>query len=355
MNQLQKYVALLDGQGVEGFLLTSQTNRFYAASYDVAEGVAVVTAKGSWYFTDSRYIEAAQKHLDGFEVVMTDMEHPFELLINQVIESAGIKILGIEEQYLSLMEYNAYKEKLHAELKFCQSALSGLRDVKEPWELDVMRQAQAITDAAFAAILPCIREGMTEKELRAELIYKLYQLGAENMAFDPIVVAGPNSSLPHGVPTDRKIQKGDFITMDFGAKFGGYCADMTRTVALGYATDEMKKVYHTVFEAQKAGIAVSKAGVLGKTVHEAAAKVIADAGYGPYFGHGYGHGLGIEVHESPSCNLRGLTPMPVGAACSAEPGIYLPDKFGVRIEDVVFFTEDGCEDITKSPKELIIL
>ena len=355
MNQIKKYIAVLEKTGLDALLLTSQTNRYYAATYDVAEGVAVITRAGCWYITDSRYLEAAEKHLDGFTLLQNDQTHSFTMLIGQALAAAGAKTLGIEEQYLTLAEYESYRDALDAQLVPCQEELTVLRYVKEPWELELLDKAQQITDATFTELLGVIRAGMTEKELAAELIYRLYKLGGEGLAFDPIVVSGPNSSLPHGVPSDRVIQPGDFITMDFGAKYGGYCADMTRTVALGYATDEMKTVYNTVLKAQLAGIAVSKAGVLGKTVHETAAQVIREAGYGPYFGHGYGHGVGIEIHESPSCNQRGEVPMPVGAVCSAEPGIYLPDKFGVRIEDVVVFQAEGCRVLTQSPKELIIL
>ena len=175
------------------------------------------------------------------------------------------------------------------------------------------------------------------------------------MSFDPIVVSGPNGSLPHGIPSAKQVQQGEFITMDFGCKYGGYCSDMTRTVALGEPTGEMRKVYPTVLEAQLAGIAVTKAGVPGKSIDAAARKVIEDAGYGEYFGHGYGHSLGIEIHESPNASPSDETPLPVGAAVSAEPGIYLPGKFGVRIEDVVVVTAQGCIDLTKSPKDMIIL
>ena len=196
---------------------------------------------------------------------------------------------------------------------------------------------------------------MTEKELAAELIYCLYKNGGEGLSFDPIVVSGPNTSMPHGVPGDRKLQKGDFITMDFGVIYQGYCSDMTRTVALGYATDEMKKVYNTVLKAQLAGIAASKAGATGREVDAAARDVISAAGYGEYFGHSYGHSLGMEVHENPNCTPKNEKPIPVGAVCSAEPGIYIPDEFGVRIEDVVVFEENGCRNLTKSPKDLLIL
>ena len=196
---------------------------------------------------------------------------------------------------------------------------------------------------------------MTEKQLQAELIYLLLKNGADRVAFDPIVVSGPNTSVPHGVPGERVIQPGDFITMDFGALYRGYCADMTRTVAVGFATEEMQKVYQTVLEAQLAGIAAAKAGVAANQVDAAARKVITDAGYGEYFGHGYGHCLGMQIHEAPYCNQRDTTVLQANMICSAEPGIYLPGKFGVRIEDVVIFTDDGCENITRSPKNLIIL
>ena len=175
------------------------------------------------------------------------------------------------------------------------------------------------------------------------------------MSFDPIVVSGPNTSLPHGVPSDRRLKEGDLVTMDFGVIYQGYCSDMTRTVALGYATEEMRKVYDTVLKAQLAGIEATRAGVKGKDIDAAARQVIVDAGYGDYFGHGYGHSIGMECHEQPSCSPAGETVMEENMVSSAEPGIYLPGKFGVRIEDVVIIKADGCEDITRSPKNLIII
>ena len=354
MKNLEKYLSLLNDE-VNGLLLTSRYSRHYGAEYDIAEGVAIVSKNGCRYFTDSRYIEAAQKGIKGFEVLMVDREHPYTKLLNEAIADFGITALGFEENYLAVAEFNAYDSKLNAKLIPMHAQISGFRAVKEEWELDNMRKAQAITDKAFSEMCTRIKVGMTEKELQAELIYCLYKNGGEGLSFDPIVVSGPNTSLPHGVATDRVIQSGDFITMDFGVLYNGYCSDMTRTVAVGFATEEMEKVYNTVLQAQKAGLAATRAGVAGKDIDAAARKVITDAGYGDYFGHGYGHSLGLEVHESPSPNPSNDNPMPVGAVTSAEPGIYLPGKFGVRIEDVVIFTPDGCENITKSPKNLIIV
>ena len=354
MKNLEKFLTLLTGE-VDGLLLTSRYSRHYGAEYDIAEGVAVVSKAGCRYFTDNRYTEAAMNGIKGFEVLDVAKGGGYVKCINKCIEDFGITTLGFEENYLNVAEYFMYEKNVNAKLVPFTKEINGFRAVKEEWELEVMRKAQAITDKAFAEVCPRIKAGMTELELQAELIYCLYKNGATGLAFDPIVVAGPNSSLPHGVACERVIQEGDFVTMDFGALYNGYCADMTRTVAVGYATEEMKKVYNTVLEAQLAGLAISKAGVPGKDVDGAARKVITDAGYGEYFGHGYGHSLGLEVHENPSPNSRNENPMPVGAVASAEPGIYLPGRFGVRIEDTCVFLEDGIEILTKSPKNLIIV
>ncbi len=354
MKNIDKYLSLLGGE-VDGLLLTSRYSRHYGAQFDIAEGVAIVTAKGCRYFTDSRYIESACKGIQGFEVLEVNRENPYTKLLNQAIEDFGVRVLGFEEAYLTVEEFTRYEQKLNAKLVALNEKIAGFRCVKEEYELERMRKAQNITDEAFREVLKRIHVGMTEKELAAELIYCLLKKGGEGLSFDPIVVSGPNTSLPHGVPGDRRLREGDFITMDFGVLYQGYCSDMTRTVALGYATDEMKKVYDTVLKAQLAGIAATRAGVTGREVDAAARKVISDAGYGDFFGHGYGHSLGMEVHEMPSCNPGGERVMEENMVCSAEPGIYLPGKFGVRIEDVVIFKANGCENITQSPKNLIII
>ena len=354
MKNLEKYISLLQ-DGVDGLLLTSRYSRYYAAEYDIAEGIAVVSKNGSRYFTDSRYIEAAQNGIQGMTVTETNRANPYSQLINSAIEDFAMHTLGYEEGYLTVAELQDFEKKLNAKLVPLGDKINGFRTVKEEWDLDFMRKAQVITDKAFSEIITRIKTGMTEKELQAELIYCLLKNGADGLAFDPVVVSGPNTSLPHGVAGDRVIREGDFITMDFGAMYKGYCADMTRTVAVGYATEEMKEVYETVLKAQKAAIAATKAGVAGKEIDGVARRIIADAGYGQYFGHGYGHSLGMEVHESPSPNPGGERIMEENMIASAEPGIYLPGKFGVRIEDVVIFKENGHENITHSPKDLIIL
>ena len=353
MKNLEKYLSLLDGE-VDGLLLTSRYSRHYGAEFDIAEGVAIVTKAGCRYFTDSRYIESAQAGLKGFEVMDIAGAGYFKRL-NDAIADFGVTTLGFEEAYLTVAEFQGYEKNLNAKLVPYNAKIAAFRAVKEEWELENMRKAQKIADKAFAEVLPRVKKGMSELELQAELIYCLYKNGAHGLSFDPIVVSGPNSSMPHGVAGERKIQDGDFITMDFGVLYNGYCSDMTRTVAVGYATEEMKTVYNTVLAAQLAGLAVTKAGVPGKDIDAAARQVIVDAGYGPYFGHGYGHSVGLEIHEAPSPAGKNDQPMPLYAVASAEPGIYLPGKFGVRIEDCVIYTEDGYENLATSPKELIIL
>ena len=353
MKNLEKYLSILNDE-VDGLLLTSRYSRHYGAEFDIAEGVAIVTKAGCRYFTDSRYIESAQRDLKGFEVLCVD-KIGYNKLLNDAIADFGVIVLGYEENYLTAAELMGYEKNLNAKLVPYNKAISSFRGVKEAWELELMRKAQDITDKAFAEVITRLKAGMTELELQAELIYCMYKNGATGLAFDPIVVSGPNTSLPHGVAGARVIQEGDFVTMDFGASYMGYCSDMTRTVAVGFATEEMKTIYNTVLEAQLAGLSVSKAGVPGKDIDGAARKVISDAGYGEYFGHGYGHSLGLEIHEAPNPNARNEEGMPKGAVASAEPGIYLPGKFGVRIEDCCIFLEDGIEILTKSPKNLMIV
>ena len=355
MKNIEKYQKLIAKGEVDALLLTSKHNRQYAAEYCIAEGVAVICKTQSYYFTDFRYIESAQKNLPGFAVKMVDTEHPYTKLINEAISDNTVKTIGFEDDTLTVEEYTLYNTKLNVVLHPYAAEINAPRASKEPWEIEYMKQAQAITDRTFTELLNVIHAGMTEKELCAELIYRLYKFGAEGPSFDPIVVSGPNTSLPHGVPSERKLQYGDFVTMDFGCLYHGYCSDMTRTVALGYVSEKMDKVYHTVLEAQLAGIAATKAGVTGKAMDGAARKVINDAGFEGCFGHGYGHSLGLLIHEAPNANMRNDKPMPAGAVVSAEPGIYLPDEFGVRIEDVTVITDTGCEILTKSPKKLIIL
>lgn len=355
MSRFDKIAARLGDYGLDAMMITSEPNRLYATGFHSTAGMAIVTTAGSYFFTDSRYIEAASKRIDNCQILENTREKPMSMLAEEVIARHGIKRLGFEESYTTVEEYDLWREKLSCELVPAAGLLGELRAVKDQGEIDTMIAAQRIAEKALTEVLNFIKVGRTEKEIAAFLQYQMLLGGAEKMSFDPIVVSGANSSMPHGVPTDKSVASGDFITMDFGCIYGGYCSDMTRTVAVGSVTEEMDKVYHTVLRAQLEGIAATKAGVAGKTVHEAGAAVIREAGYGAYFGHGFGHSLGVEIHESPNASPANDKPLPAGAVISAEPGIYLPGRFGVRIEDVVVVKEGGCEDITLAPKELLIL
>lgn len=316
----------------------------------------LISRKKTYLFTDSRYIEAAEKSIAS-DIVLLEFGAGKRLsaLIKEALDECGVKNLGGEEESLPYADYLRYEKLLGMKLIPAQYIFNELRASKSVEEQGYMRQAQAIAEKALDDVLTIIRPGVSERDIAAEITYRLLKHGGEGNSFDPIAVSGINSSMPHGVPGDTLVKEGDFITMDFGCIKNGYCSDMTRTVAVGYATDKMKNVYSTVLNAQTAGIKAARAGVMGKEIDHAARKVISDAGYGKYFGHSFGHSLGLYIHESPSASPMCETIMPVGAVISAEPGIYIPGKFGVRIEDVLILSENGCEDITKAPKELIVL
>lgn len=354
MSHFAQIASKLPEQELDAMLITSAPGEFYAMGFH-GEGAALITPDRTWYYTDSRYIEAANAAIDGAEVILWTTEKGYRQQIAELVKAHGIKKLGFEEHYMSVSSYNAWQKAVEAEYVPASELVTQLRAVKDEQELHAMKEAQRITDEALLEILGYIRPGQTEREVAARLTYIMACKGAERNSFDPIVACGANGSKPHAVPGGAVIEKGMFVTMDFGCMVDGYCSDMTRTVAVGRPTDEMKRVYDTVLAAQQAGIAAAHAGVTGKEVHETAAKVIADAGYGEYFGHGFGHSLGIEIHENPRFSPKNEKPIPAGALLSAEPGIYLPGRFGVRIEDVILLTEGGCTDITHSPKQLIIL
>ena len=337
-------------------LICDERNQRYACGFPFTDGAVLVTREKAYLFTDSRYIEAAEKSISS-DIVLQEFGAGKRLsaLIKNAIEECGVNTLGGEEESLAYAEYLRYEELLGMKLVPAQHIFNELRASKSAEEQAYMRQAQAIAEKALDDVLKIIKPGVSERDIAAEITYRLLKHGGEGNSFEPIAVTGLNSSMPHGVPGDTLVKAGDFITMDFGCIKNGYCSDMTRTVAVGYATDEMKNVYATVLNAQLEGIKTARAGIMGKEIDLAARKIIDDAGYGKHFGHSFGHSLGLYIHESPSASPMCETIMPVGAVISAEPGIYIPGKFGVRIEDVLILNENGCEDITKAPKELIVL
>lgn len=357
MNHFAKIREAITSAGLDAIMLSEEANRFYASDFlsTGEDGMALITRKQNYYFTDSRYTVAAERHVHGAEISIVGNGRTYTSYVNEIIEREGIQKLGYDDTHMSAATYRSYAEKLHCELVPAAELMNGLRLVKDADEIARLTAAQRIAEKALNETLPMIKPGVTEREVAAYLVYRLLANGAENVSFDPIVVSGENGAMPHGVPSDKKICAGEFVTIDYGALKDGYCSDTTRTFAVGEVTEEMKTVYNTVLAAQKAAIAATKAGKTGAELDGIARKVITDAGYGEYFGHSYGHGVGIEIHEEPFLSVRGETPLPAGVVASAEPGIYIPGKFGVRIEDVVVVTEDGCEDLTLLPKELTVL
>lgn len=344
---------LCDG---EALIITSAPNRFYATGFKSSAGFVFVTNATAELLIDFRYIEKAKSVIDSCDVTLSvnpDKE------ISERCEKYGIKTLYTEATQLSVARRVSLCELLPgvdvSESTKFDALLEELRTVKTEGELSLMQKAQEITDATFSYIINNIKAGRTEREVMLDMEFFMRKQACDGVAFDFVVVSGKNSSLPHGVPTDKVIENGDFVTMDFGATVGGYRSDMTRTVAVGFVTDEQRKVYDTVLKAQLAALPAIHAGVVCKDIDKIARDIIYSAGYEGAFGHGLGHSVGIEIHENPAFNTRCETILKSGTVMTVEPGIYLENKFGVRIEDMVYVTDDGCINLTKSDKNLIIL
>ncbi len=350
----ERLLRVLEGaEGFDAVLVTCPTQKRYLTDFESGDaGVLVITPKGAWFIIDGRYFEAAEKQAKVPAVLQSKLSEQIKDLLT------GCKRVAVQRG-MTLAELEWYKEMLpDFDLAPCKSfdlVLQDMQRIKTASEVDGIITAQRIAEKAFEHILGFIREGVSEIEIAAELEYFMRKKGVEAMSFDTIAVSGTNSSVPHGVPTAKKVAPGDFVTMDFGGVINGLHSDMTRTVAVGYATDKMKKVYHTVLTAQEAALDGIKEGAPCKKVDGLARDVISAAGFGDYFTHSTGHGVGYEIHEAPNLSLRSEQTLKAGDVVTVEPGIYLPSEFGVRIEDMVLVTQNGCKNLTKSPKELIIV
>ena len=337
-------------------LIVSPENSFYFTDFASSDGFLLVSADRAVFITDGRYIEAAQKTVKNCEVMLQSQTIS---QIKDVLTALGAKSVAVEAERMTLKQYAEFARALDGIDIVCDGeldiAIDKIRSIKSEAQVEKIIKAQRIAEAAFEHMLTFIKEGVTEKEVALELDYYMLSHGADGLSFETIAVSGKNSSKPHGVPSDKKIEKGDFVTMDFGAVVEGYHSDMTRTVAVGFVTDEQKNVYETVLKAQEAAQAAASSGVCCADVDKAARDVIENAGYGEYFNHSTGHGVGVEIHEYPRLSKLCKSALSVGNIVTDEPGIYIPEKFGVRIEDMLLITENGCENLTRAPKELIIL
>ena len=354
INRLQK--AIREQAAFDGALIVSPENRFYFTGFPSSDGFLLVGKTRAVLITDGRYIEAAQNTVTNCEVVLMNTA---ATQIFEIFAEMQVSRVAVEASRMTLSQYNRYAAALEPMALSADSTLDNmicaLRAVKQPFEVEKIKAAQKIAEDAFSYICTFIKPGKTEREVALALDYYMLSHGAEALSFETIVVSGAKTSMPHGVPGKNRIQNGDFVTMDFGAVVGGYHSDMTRTVAVGSVTQKQKEVYETVLRAQNAVMDALRSGLSCAAADKVARDVIGKAGYGAYFTHSTGHGVGVEIHEYPSLAPHGKSVLTVGNVVTDEPGIYLPGEFGVRIEDMALITENGRENLTTAPKELIIL
>ncbi len=339
--------------GIDGLLVTKRENRVYLSGFLGSSAYLVVTPQAAVLLTDFRYVQQATAQAPDFTV---EQHAPVWMdSLPDLAARLGITRLGFEQDNLSYAQYSGLEQRLQLELVPTDGLVGLLRQVKDEAELSSMQQATDIAEAAFSEIVQQIAVGRTETEIAFELEIAMRRRGAEEVAFPIISASGPRSALPHGAPTDRTLQSGDFLTLDFGATVHGYRSDMTRTVVLGQPNERQLEVYRIVLRAQLAAQEAVRPGVKGKDVDKVARDLITAAGYGRYFGHGLGHGVGLEIHEGPSAGARGETVLQPGMIVTVEPGIYIPEFGGVRIEDMVVVTDAGYRNFNQFSKELIVI
>lgn len=351
--KLAKLREALKENGLDALLVTNPYNRRYMTGFTGSAGVAVVSAEDAVFITDFRYTEQAAKQVQGFRIVKHE-KTIIEEVANQVKEMK-IKTLGFEKDNVSFGTYELYNDKVDAELKAVSGIVEKLRMVKTADEIEILQQAAKIADDAFAHICTFIKPGVTELEVSNELEMFMRKQGATSSSFDTIVASGERGALPHGVASDKVIQSGELVTLDFGALYNGYISDITRTVAVGEPSEQLKEIYEVTLAAQVLALEKIKPGMTGIEADAIARDYIKSKGYGDAFGHSTGHGIGLEVHEGPALSFRSETVLVPNMTVTVEPGIYLPGIGGVRIEDDIIITEDGNVRLTHSPKELIIL
>ena len=352
IEKLRKKMKALD---LDGFLVTSKENRQYLTGFTGTFGWVLVTHSNVCLLTDFRYIEQAQQQAPECKLVQFKHYAPV-VTLRMLMEDMEVVTLGIESDRCTVDEFerlaNQVRRKAITPLK---GFVEEIRQIKDEEEIAQIARAEAIGDEAFLHVLKLIKLGMTELEIAMELEFQMRRSGASGVSFDTIVASGKRSSMPHGVASAKKVEAGDFITMDFGCMYQGYCSDMTRTIALGKVDEKQETVYNLVRKAQEDALQAIKAGVTGKEIHAVAQNVFQDAGYGPFFGHGLGHSVGLEIHEEPRFSPKAEEIIQENMVITVEPGLYLSNWGGVRIEDLVVVKKDGCINLTHSPKELIIL
>lgn len=338
---------------IDGLLITNPFNRRYVTGFTGTAGIVLLTKSNALFITDFRYTEQAKKQINHFEIV----EHsgPIENEISNQLKKHNITKLGFESKHVTFNDYKKYEAMFNVELIAVEQIIESLRQVKNEAEIAILKQAAKIADDAFIHILNYIRPGVKEIDIAIELEYFMRQAGATAASFDIIVASGYRSSLPHGIASEKKIEKGELVTLDFGALYDGYCSDITRTVAVGEVSDQLKEIYDIVLEAQQRGVDAIKPGMTGMEADSITRNYITEKGYGKNFGHSTGHGLGLEVHEGPTLSPRSTETLKPGMIVTVEPGIYIPNIGGCRIEDDIVITENGNDQLTLASKQFIQL
>ncbi len=354
MGRITKLREKFKTNDIEAVLVTSNYNRRYITGFTGTAGVALITETDAKFITDFRYVDQASEQATNFDIV----QHKSSLIeeIATQLKELGIKKLGFEKSHVSFAQYEEFKTKfIETKLVPISGMLESLRLIKDEQEINILKEAAQIADAAFDHIIKYIKPGLTELDVSNELEFFMRKHGAVSSSFDIIVASGIRSALPHGVASDKIIKKGELVTLDFGAYYKGYCSDITRTVAVGKPSSELEKIYNTVLEAQLRGMNGIKPGLTGKEADALTRDYITEQGYGEYFGHSTGHGLGMEVHEGPGLSMKSDTVLEPGMVVTVEPGIYISGVGGTRIEDDTVITANGNETLTYSTKELLII
>lgn len=353
MSTLKKIRNYIRENELDGLFITSPYNRRYITQFTGSAGIVLITEDEALLITDFRYIEQATNQAKEFTIVKHDAELVDEIKIQ--LNRLQVNRIGFEAEQMTVAEYRHYEKSLPCELVATKDVIEQLRIVKTREEIEILKDAAKIADDAFEHILSFIKPGVREIDVANELEYFMRKQGATSSSFDIIVASGVRSSLPHGVASDKKIATGELVTLDFGALYKGYCSDITRTVAVGDISDELKEIYTVVLTAQEKAVANIKPGMTGIEADAIARDYITEQGYGHYFGHGTGHGIGLEVHEEPRLSPRAKTVLQENMVVTVEPGIYVPNVGGCRIEDDIVLTETGNERLTLASKELIQL
>lgn len=352
--RLERVRKQLDALGLDALLITNAFNRRYLTGFTGTAGYVLITREKALLFTDFRYTSQAAEQAKAYEIVKHAIK-PAES-IYEALQSIGAIKLGFEKNNVTFAAYTAYQEQFPGiELVPTENIVEKLREIKDETELGCIRRAIEITERAFNHILGVLKPGISERDVAAELEYEMRKQGASSSAFAMIIASGERSALPHGVASDKLLAANEFVTLDFGAVYEGYCADLTRTVFIGTPTDKHKELYRIVLKANQAAISGLKPGMSGKDGDSLARDIIAGCGYGEQFGHGLGHAFGLEVHEPLRLSQQSQDILQPGMVITVEPGIYIPGFGGVRIEDDIVVTETGIEVLTKSNKELIVL